>query len=114
MVKKGAVRSLLTLLSQGEDAEGQRFSALALANCASSVFNRITMVKLHFLLWLYPSQRDRLEISHVSHSLCCERIQVEEGALEPLINYIREETSDLIGRQVKSLKKFLSNAMKYA
>lgn len=44
MVKKGAVRSLLTLLSQGEDAEGQRFAALALANCASSVFNRVTMV----------------------------------------------------------------------
>jgi hypothetical protein len=50
MVKKGAVRSLLTLLTQGEDAEGQRFSALALANCASSVFNRITMVKQSFLL----------------------------------------------------------------
>lgn len=27
-------------------------------------------------------------------------LQVEEGALEPLINYVREETSDLIGRQV--------------
>jgi hypothetical protein len=67
MVKKGAVKSLLTILTQSEDAEAQRFSALALANCASAVFNRITMV--------------------------------EDGALEPLILYTREEGSDLIGRQ---------------
>jgi hypothetical protein len=30
--------------------------------------------------------------------------QVEEGALEPLIDYVREETSDLIGRQVEATR----------
>ena len=45
MVKKGAVKSLLALLTGSEDAEAQRFSALALANMASAVFNRIPMVE---------------------------------------------------------------------
>ena len=71
MVKKGAVKSLLSLLAGSEDAEAQRFAALALANCASAVFNRVAMV--------------------------------EEGALEPLIQYVREETSDLIGRQYSAM-----------
>ena len=67
MVKKGAVKSLIQLLTTSQDAEAQRFSALALANCASAVFNRVAMVA--------------------------------EGTLEPLILYVREEESDLIGRQ---------------
>ena len=69
MVKKGAVKSLLQLMDPkaSQDAEAQRFAALALANCASAVFNRVAMVA--------------------------------EGTLEPLILYVREEESDLIGRQ---------------
>jgi hypothetical protein len=45
MVKKGSVKSLLTLLKGSQDAEAQRFAALALANCASAVFNRVAMVQ---------------------------------------------------------------------
>lgn len=67
MQKKGAVKSLLRLLQESQDAEAQRFSALAMANCASAVFNRIAIVS--------------------------------EGVLEPLITYIANEDSDLIGRQ---------------
>ena len=44
MVKKGAVKSLEQLLTTSQDAEAQRFAALALANCASAVFNRVAMV----------------------------------------------------------------------
>jgi len=36
---------LIQLLTKSSDAEAQRFSALALANIASAVFNRITMVQ---------------------------------------------------------------------
>lgn len=45
MLKKGAIRSLLALLSGSEDGEAQRFAALALANVASAVFNRVPMVE---------------------------------------------------------------------
>ena len=45
IVKKGGCKSLIQLLTKSSDAEAQRFSALALANIASAVFNRITMVQ---------------------------------------------------------------------
>ena len=67
IVKKGGVKSLLNLLTHSQDAEAQRFSALAIANCASAVFNRLPIVA--------------------------------EGTLQPLIDYIKDENSDLIGRQ---------------
>ena len=35
IVKKGGIKSLLRLLTSSQDAEAQRFSALAMANCAS-------------------------------------------------------------------------------
>lgn len=67
IVKKGGVKSLLNLLTHSQDAEAQRFSALAIANCASAVFNRLPIVA--------------------------------EGTLQPLVDYIKDESSDLIGRQ---------------
>ena len=67
IVKKGGVKSLLNLLTHSQDAEAQRFSALAIANCASAVFNRLPIVA--------------------------------EGTPQPLIDYIKDENSDLIGRQ---------------
>jgi len=45
IVKKGGCKSLIQLLTKSSDAEAQRFSALALANIASAVFNRVTMVQ---------------------------------------------------------------------
>ena len=45
IVKKGGSKSLIQLLTKSSDAEAQRFSALALANIASAVFNRVTMVQ---------------------------------------------------------------------
>lgn len=46
IVKKGGCKSLIQLLMKSSDNEAQRFSALALANIASAVFNRITMVQV--------------------------------------------------------------------
>ena len=45
IVKKGGCKSLIQLLTKSSDNEAQRFSALALANVASAVFNRISMVQ---------------------------------------------------------------------
>jgi hypothetical protein len=45
IVKKGGCKSLIQLLMKSSDQEAQRFSALALANIASAVFNRIAMVQ---------------------------------------------------------------------
>jgi Armadillo/beta-catenin-like repeat len=45
IVKKGGVRTLIELLRRSQDAEAQRFSALAIANCASSIFTRVHIVE---------------------------------------------------------------------
>ena len=45
IVKKGGCKSLIQLLMKSTDNEAQRFAALAIANIASAVFNRITMVQ---------------------------------------------------------------------
>ena len=45
IVKKGGCKSLIQLLMKSSDQEAQRFSALAIANIASAVFNRIAMVQ---------------------------------------------------------------------
>jgi hypothetical protein len=45
IVKKGGIKSLINLMTKSSDAEAQRFSALAIANCASAVFNRLTIVQ---------------------------------------------------------------------
>ena len=67
MVQKGGVKSLLLLLTKSQDADAQRFSALALANTSSAAFNRLRIAS--------------------------------EGAIQVLIDYIRDNESDIIGRQ---------------
>jgi hypothetical protein len=45
IVKKGGIKSLVTLLNGSSDNEAQRFAALALANVASAPFNRLPIVE---------------------------------------------------------------------
>jgi len=54
IVKKGGCKSLIQLLMKSSDNEAQRFAALAIANIASAVFNRITMVQDDILQHLIP------------------------------------------------------------
>lgn len=67
MVHKGAVKSLLMLLTKSQDNDAQRFSALALANACSADFNRTRIAS--------------------------------EGAIKVLVEYIKEDDNDMIGRQ---------------
>lgn len=46
IVQKGGVKSLVNLLVKSTDSEAHRFSALALANCASAQFNRASIVEV--------------------------------------------------------------------
>ena len=43
IVHKGGVKSLMLLLTKSIDTDAQRFSAMALGNCAAAPFNRIRM-----------------------------------------------------------------------
>jgi hypothetical protein len=90
IVQKGGVKSLTTLLAKSTDPEAQRFAALALANCASSQFNRAAIVQVckRFLTDSTTALFD-----------CGYGHFVQQGSLEPIIKQIRDPDADIIARQ---------------
>ena len=72
IVKKGGIKSLLNLLTHAQDAAAQRFSALAMANCASAVFNRLAIASEGVMQPLIDYVRDG-EADLIGRQLCLRR-----------------------------------------
>jgi hypothetical protein len=59
MVQKGAVKSLLMILTKSIDLDAQRFSALAMGNMSSAAYNRIRIASEGAITVLADYMRNR-------------------------------------------------------
>lgn len=105
IVTKGGVKTLLHLLVKSQDIDAQRFSALALANCASArEFPEPTAAPCDFPPRSPPNTHTPVarSLSRTHVSVCagcnCARIAAE-GAIEVVIAFIFDDENDIIARQ---------------
>lgn len=85
MVQKGAVKSLLLLLTKSNDKDAQRFASLGIANLASAGNDFSSSIPYHSLnVTIIAFNRTRI---------------ASEGSIPILINVMKDVDSDIIARQ---------------